>query len=207
LSTDDYKDAQLLVWAARIDLAMADQTRTLADYRPQHDDNCEWHLCAVCTDGNTFRACKVAGADHRQRMACSCGLDALLKTPTAPAVTQAREALDTAIADYGSVNPRVIGDLDKAWRKVDFKLDAYAAALSDAQQQEIERLKTELLCAQCNLDAQIKLYVGDKEQWILAAQQERRRAEAAEQEIERLNGQLDACEQHVKILSALKDEP
>jgi hypothetical protein len=58
--------------------------KTLKDYRPRHDEDCEWHLCAVCDNGSTFSACKVAGPDHRQRLPCSCGLDALLQSSEGP---------------------------------------------------------------------------------------------------------------------------
>lgn len=53
-------------------------------YRPQHTDECEWHLCAGCD--STFRACRIAGACHDARRACNCGLDAMLAAfPPAPA--------------------------------------------------------------------------------------------------------------------------
>lgn len=56
--------------------------RNLASYRPQHDEDCDYHLCAICTDGNTHLACRVAGEAHGQRRSCTCGLDALLVDPS-----------------------------------------------------------------------------------------------------------------------------
>jgi hypothetical protein len=64
----------------------AERTRgmkTLADYRPQHDFECSSKLCAQCHGTEKFHREILAVLDDPhafQAKACSCGLDALLKS-------------------------------------------------------------------------------------------------------------------------------
>lgn len=83
--------------------------RTLADYRPQHDDDCAALACGLCgqiVHGYRERpAMAHPDADgHRHRwqfQACSCGLDALL---TFTPVEAARlRMLDTSVAYFVAV--------------------------------------------------------------------------------------------------------
>lgn len=60
-----------------------DSKRTLADYRPQHDEDCA-ALCLYCVG---------CGAHPHLRQPCSCGLSALLAAPPDDTTMQAALAL------------------------------------------------------------------------------------------------------------------
>jgi hypothetical protein len=49
-------------------------TRTLADYRPQHDYECEVFKCSTCGS----RYCTLSSGHVFTKKPCSCGLDALI---------------------------------------------------------------------------------------------------------------------------------
>lgn len=67
---------------------MTTPTRTLKDYI-RHDAECDWHMCAVCSGGSTFTGCRFEKGRH-PRLACTCGLDALLERLT-KALDEARK--------------------------------------------------------------------------------------------------------------------
>lgn len=59
-------------------------TRTLRDYRPQHDDGCNARYCVVCEGTKQFHReiLAVLDAPHLFKpKTCDCGLDALLAVP------------------------------------------------------------------------------------------------------------------------------
>jgi hypothetical protein len=83
--------------------------RTLADYRPQHDDDCEVHRCECGSlqhfHKHTYGGPPVSrcGGPFKARP-CSCGLDALLSLSASgdqPSIEQAKKALQDAITFHG----------------------------------------------------------------------------------------------------------
>lgn len=97
----------------------AQQARTLADYRPQHDEECESRLCEKCGDwwGGLYhvdyrsnpRIWPTKSHPFSPGKPCSCGLDPLLaalrviqgETPT---VEEAKEYVLKHASEYGSLN-------------------------------------------------------------------------------------------------------
>ena len=70
-------------------------SRTLAEYRPQHDDDCEVYQCAICNA--TMGGGHIDSLMGHNKIAklCTCGLDALLAS-SAGSVEEARQAIDAA---------------------------------------------------------------------------------------------------------------
>lgn len=73
--------------------------RTLKDYRPQHDDDCQSQFC-YC--GNRHRYSRMRTQQHGEHAflgkLCTCGLDALLASASAPQ-GQEKKKIDIRKAD------------------------------------------------------------------------------------------------------------
>ena len=75
--------------------------RTLADYRPQHDEECDSRRCACCGrfalhEDTAFNKCE--GVFHPRP--CSCGLDALLSASYR--VRDAEKDFTHRLTEYGN---------------------------------------------------------------------------------------------------------
>ncbi len=79
-------------------------TRTLKDYRPQHDEDCRSYWCQTCGFHAEHRAHGklIIGLNHEFiPVACTCGLDALIETEDAASLEPA-SALRSAAQEHDS---------------------------------------------------------------------------------------------------------
>ena len=87
-------------------------TRTLADYRPQHDEYCASRTCSTCQGTTRFHREILSALDNPHPFEannCTCGLDTLLaalRGLSPPQITEEKE--DHARSDH----PRVISGAD-----------------------------------------------------------------------------------------------
>lgn len=70
-------------------------TRTLKDYRPQHDDNCAINVCVTCREHEAARVHgrNIISGNHEfiSTGDCTCGLRALLSSPAVLSQTRTEE--------------------------------------------------------------------------------------------------------------------